>query len=79
MPNRSSHAGHVPQRTCVACRKKANKESFLRMVVLDRNLYFDLTAKLPRRGFYVCDDNQCLAKLDNWLKKKLRKADKGKK
>ncbi len=74
MPNRSSHAGHVPERTCVICRKKLDKANLLRLVVLDRNLYIDMTGKLSRRGYYVCDDNQCLEQLEKWHRKKMRRS-----
>lgn len=75
MPNRSSHAHHVPLRTCVICKRKAQKQNLFRFILLDGKAVFDLKQKIMRRGYYVCDENECLQKLDKWIsrKKKHRK------
>lgn len=73
MPNRASHAGHIPQRTCVICRRKQNKNDLLRFVIWRKQPVFDLTGNLQARGFYVCDENSCLEKIDRWVIRKKRK------
>ena len=72
MPNRSSKAGHNPQRTCVVCRKKSEKKKLIRFVLLDSEIVLDLNYKIEKRGYYVCDDNDCLKKLDKRVKKMLK-------
>ena len=72
MPNRSSKAGHIPQRTCVVCRKKSDKKKLMRFVLLDSDIVLDLNCKIEKRGYYVCDDNDCLQKLEKSVKKILR-------
>lgn len=51
-----------PERMCVACRKRAEKEALLR-VVKDKNgvLMVDLTGKAEGRGAYVCAEEACVA------------------
>ena len=72
MPNRSSKAGHIPQRMCVVCRKKTDKKKLMRFVLLDSQIVFDLNRDMKKRGYYVCDDNSCLQKLEKKVKKILR-------
>lgn len=50
---------HVPQRTCVVCREKANKRTLMRYVRTDAGVFGDLTGKLAGRGAYVCDSEAC--------------------
>ena len=71
MPNRSSNAGNIPQRTCVVCRKKSEKNKLMRFVLLDSEIVFDLNCDIEKRGYYACDDNSCLQKLENRVKKML--------
>lgn len=73
MPNKASNAGHIPQRTCVICRHKQNKPELLRFVILQNEPVFDLTGKFQARGFYVCDENLCIEKLDKWVLKYKKK------
>jgi len=73
MPNRSSHAKHVPQRTCVVCRAKTSKRDLIRFIVVKGSPVYDLKQKLPARGSYVCDDNGCLAKLEKWISRNKKK------
>ena len=44
---------HVPQRTCIACRKVAGKRSLLRLVRTETGVEIDTTGKLPGRGAYL--------------------------
>ena len=52
--------GHIPLRTCVFCRTKAEKQKLLRLcrkpsgeIVLDSN------GELPGRGTYLCNRRAC--------------------
>ncbi len=72
MPNRSSNAGHIPQRTCVVCRRKTDKKELMKFILLDSEIVFDLNHDVEKRGYYVCDDNECLQKLEKKVKKILR-------
>jgi uncharacterized protein len=69
MVNKNSHADHLPERTCVICRKKMEKEALIRFIVLDNEIVFDLQKKIASRGFYVCNNNLCIEKLDKWIRK----------
>lgn len=53
------HRKHIPVRTCVICRKKADKRSLNRVVLTDEGLQLDRTGKLKGRGAYLCDDASC--------------------
>ena len=50
-----------PQRTCVACRKAADKKQLLRFVLApDGRVVVDYRQQLPGRGLYTCLSRQCL-------------------
>ncbi len=70
MPNKSSHAGHIAERSCVICRKKSDKSELLRFASVDGIQVFDLKNRIQGRGFYICNDSDCLQRLDRWIKKK---------
>ncbi|MFN4132503.1 MAG: YlxR family protein [Caldimicrobium sp.] len=66
---------HLPERTCVSCRKKTFKAELFRFVVKEGNIIFDEKGNLPGRGAYLC--GECfplrnLPKIQNKLKKALR-------
>ena len=44
----------------------------MRFVLLDSEIVFDLNCDLEKRGYYVCDDNGCLQKLEKKVKKILK-------
>lgn len=71
MPNKSSHAGHIPQRTCVVCRKKTAAAELLNFCLIGSGsrsgLVFDLSRELPVRKSYVCPLPDCLNGLDKWI------------
>ncbi|OQX71517.1 MAG: hypothetical protein B6D62_01855 [Candidatus Cloacimonas sp. 4484_275] len=71
--DKSSKAGHVPLRSCVICGNKQEKKNLLRFVLIENEIVFDLHHKIPGRGFYVCDENSCLGKMEKWLKKRKKK------
>ena len=73
MPNRSSKAGHIPKRTCVVCKNKTRQDELMRFAIIDREIVFDIRKKLACRGYYVCNNNECLLKLEKWLSKYLKK------
>jgi predicted RNA-binding protein YlxR (DUF448 family) len=51
---------HVPQRTCVACRKTGVKRELIRLVrVPEKGIEVDLTRKKSGRGAYICPDLKC--------------------
>lgn len=67
--------GHVPERTCVLCRKKRSKGELIRLVFKDGGILVDPEQKLGGRGAYLCKD--CFSKKDSSkvqirLKKALR-------
>ncbi len=51
-----------PERTCIACRKKGNKEQFFK-VVLNKSgeVLIESKTKLEGRGAYICKNEECLA------------------
>ena len=53
----------MPERTCVSCRKKGEKEDFFRISEKEGNYVFDKEMKIQSRGFYVCKSPSCIEKL----------------
>ena len=70
MPNRSSHAHHVPLRMCVICKKRKPQSELLHFVKVKNEIVFDAKRRIMKRGYYCCDDNSCLQKLEKWNKKR---------
>ena len=63
----------IPQRTCIGCNLKANKNSFIRIVKnKEGKITVDRTGKASGRGAYICDNIECLEKAIKG--KKLEKA-----
>ena len=54
----------LPQRTCMGCNSKKNKNELIR-IVKDKNgtISVDRTGKLSGRGAYLCDNIACLEKV----------------
>lgn len=51
---------HVPQRTCIACRKVDAKRGLIRLVRLpDGRVAIDPTGKRAGRGAYLCAERSC--------------------
>lgn len=51
---------HVPQRTCVACRRTDAKRTLIRLVRdADGRVHIDPTGKRNGRGAYLCNDPAC--------------------
>src|SRR5687768_14835425 len=51
---------HVPQRTCVICRRTLSKRELTRIVRTPENgVQIDATGKLAGRGAYLCSTPSC--------------------
>ncbi|MEZ0344003.1 MAG: DUF448 domain-containing protein [Caldimicrobium sp.] len=65
--------GHIPERTCVACRIKAPKWDLIRFVAKEGEVILDERGIFPGRGAYLCKN--CLPKRTQpKILKKLKKA-----
>lgn len=53
------HVRHVPQRTCVGCRKTLAKRSLIRLVHTEDGIMIDSSGKLPGRGAYLHNVRTC--------------------
>jgi len=66
---------HVPQRTCVACRKVQDKRVLVRVVrTPEGEIVIDETSKRNGRGAYLCRQRSCWEKAiaSNQLAKALK-------
>ena len=53
----------IPQRQCMGCRERKNKNEMIRVVrKTDGEVSLDFSGKLNGRGAYVCPDPECLKK-----------------
>jgi len=51
---------HIPQRTCVACRKVRPKQQLIRLVCsLEGGVEVDTGGKMAGRGAYLCRAREC--------------------
>jgi uncharacterized protein len=55
----TQHRKHVPQRTCVVCREKADKRALTRVVLTESGVQLDPTGKMNGRGAYLCERDAC--------------------
>lgn len=53
---------HIPERTCVVCRTKADKRSLTRVIRGTDHLMIDATGKMNGRGAYLCNNPACWEK-----------------
>ena len=54
----------LPQRTCMGCNSKKDKNELIKIVKNKENeIKIDKTGKSPGRGAYICDNIQCLEKV----------------
>ena len=44
----------MPERMCVCCRSKKEKEDVFRICLVDGKYIFDEKNKIQSRGFYIC-------------------------
>ena len=52
-------ARHVPQRTCMVCRRQFDKRRLTRVVRAPSGVVIDPTGKQNGRGAYLCDQPDC--------------------
>ena len=57
--NTSKRPKHIPQRTCVGCRKVLAKRNLLRLVRTPNGIVLDPTGKLSGRGVYLHNLRSC--------------------
>jgi uncharacterized protein len=50
---------HVPERTCIVCRQKAEKRRLSRFVRTPEGVFADPSGKRDGRGAYLCDNTVC--------------------
>ncbi|MCD6358936.1 MAG: YlxR family protein [Dehalococcoidia bacterium] len=75
--NRHSGSVHMPQRTCISCRKTTNKQNLIRLVyATDGCAKIELKEKLNGRGAYLCREWKCWE--DAFKKNRLEQALRGK-
>ena len=54
----------MPQRTCMGCNTKKDKNDLIRIVKNKENVItLDKTGKMQGRGAYICDNTECLEKV----------------
>ena len=54
----------IPQRTCMACNQKKDKNELIRIVKNKNNeINIDKSGKMAGRGAYICNDINCLEKV----------------
>ena len=54
----------LPERTCMACNRKATKNELVRLVrTQDNAVLYDSTGKINGRGAYICNNILCLDKV----------------
>ena len=54
----------IPQRTCMGCNEKKDKNELIRIVKnKDNEIFVDKTRKMEGRGAYICNDIKCLEKV----------------
>jgi len=53
---------HIPERTCIACRRKAGKRELVRLVYSGGAIEVDPRGKKPGRGVYLCLSSECWEK-----------------
>lgn len=55
-----AHVRHIPQRTCLACRKVKPKRELVRLVrAADGSIEVDARGKKTGRGAYMCGVREC--------------------
>lgn len=54
----------IPQRTCMGCNEKKDKNQLIRIVRnKDNEICVDKTGKMEGRGAYICNNEKCLEKV----------------
>ena len=56
----------LPSRTCMGCNTQKLKKELIRIVKnKEGKISIDRTGKMPGRGAYICDNQECLKKAIN--------------
>ena len=64
---------HTPERTCVVCREKKNKNELFRIAKINESNYsFDEKQKLQARAIYVCKTHECIKRISKNKKYSLK-------
>ncbi len=50
----------IPQRMCVACRTRNDKQNLLRIVKVNDEISVDSYHKIQARGVYLCKNPECV-------------------
>jgi len=55
----------MPERMCLGCRTRREKEDFIRIVKLkkENSVLIDRSKKAQGRGYYICKSNDCFKKI----------------
>ena len=62
------------ERTCVVCRKKAEKSFLYRFILLNDEIVIDLKHRIYSYGYYFCRDKEnCHGSIAKWFKRKNKK------
>ena len=64
MMTTSDTAKHVPIRTCIGCRRRGPRASFLRIVMNDGVPVVDERGRMPGRGAYLCRRQRCFERAE---------------
>lgn len=51
---------HIPQRMCVSCKKRQNKDEFIRIAKQNNIPIIDMNKTSYSRAIYVCRDEKCI-------------------
>jgi len=63
MPAKKGRRKHIPQRTCVVCRRTFPKRELNRIIRSpEGDIFYDPSGKAPGRGAYLCHDLACWEK-----------------
>lgn len=55
---------HIPERTCIVCRKKKPKETLFRLYKREDGIFdADIKQMIESRGIYICKIDSCLSQL----------------
>ena len=69
--------GHVPVRTCVACRRRRPQHELVRIALTREGARADAQGMSPGRGAYVCPDPECVETASRRGAQRLRRALRG--
>ncbi len=62
MPPKRMQAKHIPQRTCIVCRRTLSKRELNRIVRTPDGVSIDPSGKQAGRGAYLCNEPTCWQK-----------------